>query len=211
MGGSHGVVLIGNLTPRVLAGVLGLLLFQCSLSIDEAALGGEQVLACTDDEKECEVEGVPACVRLSDALYGCAGIDCTPCNLPNATAVCANGKCVKSTCHPSWDDCNMDSSDGCEAPLNYSVDNCGKCGEECTARAHADDVSCGSGHCYVRQCLPGFKDCNFEYDDGCEVDNLTDPDNCGACDKACDGVCCQGVCCNDACCNGVCQQGACDE
>lgn len=203
--------MIRNLTPKVLAGFLGLLLIQCSLTIDEKALGGESALACADDEKECEVEGVPECVRLTDARFGCATVDCIPCNLPNATAICGNGKCQKSTCHPSWDDCNENSVDGCEAPLNYSVDHCGKCGKECTPRPNTNSVGCGSGHCYVRECLPNFENCNEEYDDGCEVDTRTDPDNCGACSEPCDGVCCQGVCCEGACCDGVCRQGSCDD
>ena len=209
MGRSHGVVLVGHLTAKVLAGILGLVLLQCSLTIDEEALGGERVLACTDKQKECEVGGIPQCVRLTDPSYGCARSDCLPCNLPNATATChqTTGECTKSVCHPAWDDCNGLKSDGCEVPLNYSVDNCGKCGEECTEKLNTYDVSCGSGHCYVRECLSGFMDCNLEYDDGCEVDLLTDPDNCGECGEACDGVCCQGVCCQD----GVCQQAACND
>lgn len=203
--------MIERLPPKALAGLLGLLFLHCSLTIDEEALGGEWVSECADDQKQCEVGGVLKCVGRDDPLFGCAKSACTPCNLPNTTPICGKtGDCAKSTCHPSWDDCNGKSSDGCEAPLNYSVDNCGECGEKCTPRDNAD-VSCGGGHCYIRECLLDFEDCNEKYDDGCEIDTLTDSDNCGACGEPCDGVCCQGVCCQDACCDGVCQQSACDD
>lgn len=193
-------------TGRVLAVVLGLLLIQCSLTIDEDELGGEHLLDCPGSEKECTVQGVPTCVGLDDPLYGCAAESCMPCNLPNATAVCGStGECVKATCHPSYEDCNEMPSDGCEEPLNRSVDHCGACYTPCQPLPHAE-VSCGSGHCYIRRCVEGYLDCNRKAGDGCEVD-ARDPDHCGECGEPCGGVCCYP----DRCCDGVCEGFPCGE
>jgi len=199
--------LIKQPRARVLAVSLGLLLIQCSLTIDEEELGGGNVLICADDEKECDVEGVPECVRLDNPLTGCARRSCIPCNLPNTTARCSNlsNECVKSTCHPSWDDCNKIDADGCEVSLNNDVAHCGACDEPCPQLPNAE-VACGGAHCYIRKCADGYLDCNGEVDDGCEVDQ-NDPDNCGDCGEACGEVCCkQGFCCD-----GSCERFACDE
>lgn len=198
--------MVAHLTARVLAGFLGLLLIQCSLTIDEVELGGEHHLDCAQTEKECNVQGVPACVGLDDPHFGCAQQTCSACNFPNATARCGlTGECVKVACHPSYEDCNEVESDGCEVALNSNVDHCGECGEACEPLPHAE-VSCGSGHCYIRRCVPGFLDCNGDAADGCEVDE-SDPDNCGACGEACGGVCCL----EGRCCEGVCQEFMCEQ
>jgi len=198
--------LVARLTARVLAGLLGLLLVQCSLTIDEEALGGEHRLDCASDQKECEVQGVPTCVGLRDPRFGCGQESCIPCNLPNATAVCSGSyECVKASCHPAWEDCNEKASDGCEAPLNRDVANCGECGTVCKPQEHADDVKCGTGHCYIRQCDDGYLDCNRDFEDGCEIAK-NDPENCGECGEPCGGVCCAFQCCD-----GVCLEQACPE
>lgn len=193
-------------TARVLALVLGLLLIQCSLTIDEEELGGQHLLDCAASQKECDVQGVPTCVGLDDPQYGCAEESCIPCNVPNATAVCGSkGECMKATCHPSYEDCNRDASDGCEEPLNRSVEHCGACNTKCPEPAHAE-VSCGSGQCYIRRCLPGYLDCNQDLSDGCEVD-ASKPDDCGECGDSCGGVCCYP----DRCCDGACGEFSCNE
>lgn len=193
-------------TARVLAVVLGLLLIQCSLTIDEEELGGKHLLDCAEGEKACNVQGVVTCVGLDDPRYGCADASCLPCNLPNATAVCGpTGKCVKASCHPSYEDCNEIAADGCEATLNTSLAHCGACDAKCRELPHAE-VSCGSGRCYIRRCLDGYLDCNREAMDGCEVDahHLED---CGECGKPCGDVCCHP----ERCCKGVCKEFTCGE
>lgn len=193
-------------TARILAVFLGLLLIQCSLTIDEDELGGQRLLDCPDDQKECNVRGVTTCVGRDNPLYGCAGASCIPCNLPNATARCGpTGECVRVSCHSSYDDCNGVASDGCEEPLNHSVAHCGACGEPCPQLPNAE-VACGSGHCYIRRCLPGYLDCNGNVTDGCEVDQ-SDPAHCGACGEPCGDICCYP----GHCCDSVCGEFACSE
>lgn len=177
--------------------LLAVFLVTCSLTIDEQQLGGERVPTCSEKEKEkeCEVEGVLQCVGLDDASFGCSRRNCIPCNLPKATAFCseATGECAVSVCHGTWDDCDNVNSNGCEINTANDVDHCGACGEPCPSKPHAE-VSCGSTRCYIRVCEVGFKDCNDEFADGCEIDSRTHPDHCGACDMHCDGTCAEGLC-----------------
>lgn len=184
-----------RIVSRLLAVMLGLGIVACSLTIDEEKLGGERILACTSKEKECDVEGVPECVSLKDASFGCSRPNCIPCNLPNATAICspATGDCVVGACHGTWFDCNRLNSDGCEVNVADNVDHCGACLAACPARPHAE-VRCGGTHCYIRVCDRGHGDCNDDFDDGCEIDLRTNVDHCGACDTPCDGVCKDGTC-----------------
>lgn len=180
---------------RMLAIVLGLGFVACSLTIDEEELGGERILECTSKEKECDVEGVPQCVGLRDPSFGCSQRNCTPCNLPNATATCspATGECVVAACHGTWYDCNRLNSDGCEVDTAHDVTHCGACLAACPTRPNAE-VRCGGSRCYIRVCDRGFGDCNDDFDDGCETDLMNDPDYCGACDTPCDGICKDGAC-----------------
>ena len=175
----------------LILGVLG----ACSFTIDEDELGGEPVLVCNARQKECNVEGVAQCVGLGDASFGCSRRNCIPCNLPNTTAVCNqnSGECAVGACHGTWDDCDQVASNGCEVNTSNDVDHCGKCSRPCPAKPHAE-VACGSTRCYIRLCDRGYKDCNGQFDDGCEVDAMTDSNNCGECLHACDGACSAGVC-----------------
>lgn len=199
--------MIQHSCAKALALALGLVLIQCSLTIDEEELGGAHVLTCANNEKKCDVEGEPECVRLDNPLFGCARPNCIPCNLPNATAICTGepSECVKSTCHPSWDDCNMMPEDGCEVSLNTNVEHCGACNEPCARLPHAV-VACGGGHCYIKNCTKGYLDCNGEVEDGCEVDEDA-TDDCGDCGEACGDVCCaKGFCCNGSCGRFICDE-----
>lgn len=94
--------------------------------------------------------------------------------------------------------------------------NCGACGKPCVAPTDdADprwtcgpkvtpnhtDWKCGDSECKL-QCEPGFADCNTNFcGDGCEIDLLHDPANCGKCGNACN----DGQWCNEGTCS--CPQG----
>ena len=180
---------------KALAAVCTFTLLACSLTIDADELGGDPTPVCSSKEKACNVEGVIQCVGLDDPSFGCARRSCIPCSLPKATATCSptTGECVVGACVGSWSDCDLMSSNGCEINTSYSIDNCGKCHDACPPKPNAE-VACGSTNCYIRVCEPGFKDCNEEFDDGCEVDAMHDARHCGECNRQCDGVCLLGVC-----------------
>lgn len=167
----------------------------CSLTIDEDELGGEPTPVCSSKQKACNVEGVVECVSLTDPSYGCARPSCIPCNLPKATATCSpsTGECAVGACVGSWSDCDLKTSNGCEVNTSHDVDNCGRCHDTCPAKPNAE-VACGSTNCYIRVCKRGFKDCNEDFDDGCEVDTMRDARHCGECNRSCEGVCTLGAC-----------------
>lgn len=88
--------------------------------------------------------------------------------------------------------------------------NCGACGNVCTAPPDSDPRwkcgpgfmpantawRCGNSACSL-QCKPSNADCNQDFcGDGCEVNILRDPKNCGACGHACND--------NQKCENGTC-------
>lgn len=46
------------------------------------------------------------------------------------------------------------------------------------------NANCSNGRCAIAGCLGGYRDCNLNPDDGCEIDIDHDPDHCGSCSAA---------------------------
>jgi len=97
--------------------------------------------------------------------------------------------------------CDDDMSNGCESLL-LTVDNCGSCGNKCDDGQECLLDEYGQPQC---MCGPGKTLCNKQCDDvicsGSCRDLSSDPDNCGACNFACEagpahsvGVCDFGTC-----------------
>ncbi|MBW1807034.1 MAG: S8 family serine peptidase [Deltaproteobacteria bacterium] len=120
------------------------------------------------------------------------------CLFNNGSGDCVDGACVITACDAGFDDCNGDSSDGCETDLNNDLGHCGGCDSVC----EFDNATalCTAGTCQMGDCDSGFEDCNSDVLDGCEVDTSGDVDNCGGCDVVCDldhvgsVVCEAGIC-----------------
>jgi len=60
---------------------------------------------------------------------------------------------------------------------------------QCQSAADCDlpnvsEHDCLLGRCEIITCAEGFTDCNNQFQDGCERDTATDPENCGACGDA---------------------------
>ena len=112
---------------------------------------------------------------------------------PNAFPSCSTTGACNYVCAVGWGDCNGLPADGCEAPLD-SVTNCGTCGTACPAATTAGASSCVRGRCSAL-CPAGRGDCDGNADNGCEVDLLTSPTNCGICGNTCrTGTCSAGAC-----------------
>jgi MYXO-CTERM domain-containing protein len=114
--------------------------------------------------------------------------------LPGASSTCQQGVCLLQNCLPGMGDCNFIPSDGCEADLQFSQENCGACGQAC--ELPNAQSTCSNGLCLLTGCNEGYSDCNLFPDDGCEADILSDVTNCGACGIFCpeDHACNQGTC-----------------
>lgn len=160
----------------------------CSLAVDVDALGE----GCPTGTKLCD----GSCVPLTPE-YGCARPTCLACFLPHATARCsATGECVIGACNGDWDNCDGDSSNGCEVDKSSSNAHCGRCNNACVVPNAEPD--CARGVCAVLRCHPGWGDCSAAAP-GCETD-LSREQTCGACDVACEaGQSCVGPPGNETC------------
>ena len=116
------------------------------------------------------------------------------CSAANGVGGCSTGNCIIASCNTGFRDCNGTATDGCETNLNSDNMNCGSCGLVCTP-ANGSGGCNGSGKCQITGCNTGFKDCDGNPVNGCEVDLNNDSNNCGACGNKCTGMTCfQGQC-----------------
>ncbi|MBL8682345.1 MAG: hypothetical protein JNK05_24465 [Myxococcales bacterium] len=94
--------------------------------------------------------------------------------------------------------------------LQTDSDHCGVCGRSCAGGANVVSGRCTLGACAIAECRPGFRDCDGNASNGCEVD-ISMPANCGACGRTCTGTqVCTMAGCADSCpsgqmlCSGAC-------
>jgi hypothetical protein len=160
----------------------------CGVAVDVDPLQedrvGDRSVCCAEEEKYCD----GACRSKTNPEYGCsrgtrANPSCTPCALLNASAVCDSvGECSIAACLPGFESCNGLQNDGCEIDVNNNPQYCGGCNavhcDESIANAASD---CSRGRCTIRRCNNGFKDCNGDDEDGCEIQTRSDDNHCGDC------------------------------
>jgi hypothetical protein len=107
----------------------------------------------------------------------------------NATGTsCSGSACHITSCGSTFADCNGTYSDGCEINKSNDINNCGSCGNVCTAGAQVSATACSGSACHVIGCNTGFADCNGTFSDGCEVNTTNDINNCASCGHACAAV-----------------------
>ncbi len=107
---------------------------------------------------------------------GACGHACAP------GQACASGKCI---CDPDKTRCGTSCVD-----LQTDVMNCGACDNACPGQTDFGDQHRGGPVCVLGRCTyscaPGYADCDHRIDNGCEVDLMIDPLNCGSCGAQCD-------------------------
>jgi hypothetical protein len=149
-------------------------------------------LKCSFPYADCNndtvTDGCEAKLDTDTQNCGGCGIKCAP------GEICANGVCQ---CNPGPSGCN------CLIDFEADLMNCGACGLRCLERANAP-ATCEFGRC-GNTCKVGYGDCNHDLSDGCEVNLLRDPANCGACGTRCETgqACVDGVCATEPCPPGV--------
>jgi hypothetical protein len=125
-----------------------------------------------------------SCAPLTNCAGMCKDTQVDPQNCGTCGTVCGMGMtCVMGicTCAPGTTKCNNMCVD-----TGTSLNNCGGCGVVC-APPHATGL-CMAGRCTIAACNAGFANCDGLVANGCEVDLLTDNNNCGTCGRVC-GVC----------------------
>ncbi|NMB75138.1 MAG: choice-of-anchor D domain-containing protein [Myxococcales bacterium] len=155
------------------------------------------LLTCLEGWSDCDNDQVTGCeTHTSVDVNNCGQCD-QVCQFAHASASCLAGQCVMGSCENGYANCNSGTTDGCETSIWNNVDNCGSCGLRCQFQNAV--ARCLGTTCDLDYCLPGFANCNFQDGDGCEVNLLTDPNNCQTCNHVCPSsggtpVCNSGIC-----------------
>lgn len=140
--------------------------------------GDESTTDCGGSCKGCDIG------QICNVARDCEG---PPIEDP-AFVICDKESRCALSCPPGKSDCNSRGVDGCEIDILTSLLHCGECNEKCDL-AHAAD-QCMSGNCLIKTeeanqgCDLNYANCNLDDRDGCEVNLLTDPKHCGACEGA---------------------------
>ena len=111
-------------------------------AVTNGACGANCRLSCNLGYDDCNGDAEDGCeIDIRTSLEHCGGCQ-IPCSSAGGTAACDNGNC-NLTCSAGYEDCNHDSTDGCEVSLASDANNCGACGH-----------SCLGGGCSNDRCLP---------------------------------------------------------
>jgi hypothetical protein len=160
---------------RAVLALIAVAVVSCSLVVDPGALNE----GCPSGTKLCEGE----CVDITPEV-GCGQPGCLACFLPGATPLCSStGQCVIGACNPNFDNCDNNSSNGCETDKRQSNEHCGMCGRRCVVDNGEPD--CAFGVCAILSCNTGFADCDEDARNGCEADLRNDEATCGDCNTTC--------------------------
>ena len=149
-----------------------------------------EIASCEAPAADCNLDAADGCeINLARDLNNCGFCDFA-CDTTNVSIQeCRAGVCEISACEAGFDDCNGQTSDGCEQDIDFNLDNCGACGSICGfSNAGA---SCTAGVCAFEGCDPGFVDLDLSLANGCEYActflGADVPDD-GFLDANCDGI-----------------------
>ena len=129
-----------------------------SCSEDEKCANGNCIISCAGDKYQCNVNGQPACVDISNTVEHCGGCDYNCNELPNvASAKCENGECVITACQSGLVECDRNPSNGCETKPESDANYCGAVGlcDDSLGKGHSAGKKCVTGEaCENAKCVP---------------------------------------------------------
>ncbi len=161
--------------------------------------------ACLPGFFDCDAVAANGCERrVANDLMNCGACG-NVCAAPNGTPFCRGGSCHIDSCNEGFLDCDGLVANGCEVDSRTSLSHCGGCGQACAA-PNVVPV-CSAGRCGIASCAPGFRDCDDNGPNGCEVNVNTDPLNCGRCGSYCAFANAASSCAGGACVLGACSAG----
>jgi hypothetical protein len=164
-----------------------------------ACTAGACVPTCAAGWADCDGNPNNGCETSTTTLTNCGSCG-SACSLPNATPDCSTGSCQVSSCNTGFGNCDGTTSNGCETNTNTAVSDCGGCNLACSN--NNGSPSCSAGNCSI-VCNAGYLNCDGNArSNGCEINKLTDNNNCGSCGNACTG--------GKVCINGTCQSTSCN-
>lgn len=114
-------------------------------SVDSTCIGGPGTLAqtdCDDSRDSVLPGGVEICNGRDDNCDGDTDED--PVSTMscgdgvNGAVACTAGACTMMSCTGTFDDCDDDASNGCEADTNTDLQHCGGCGQPCAIGARCE-------------------------------------------------------------------------
>ena len=159
--------------------------------------GSCELAGCSENFGNCDSNPDNGCeTPLTFNPFNCGACG-NACDFSNGTGFCNGTTCELVGCSGTFENCDMDPANGCEVNRNADANNCGSCGNVCSLPFAQE--ACMGGICTIATCDAGRADCNMNPFDGCEVDLLTDVNNCNTCGNVCtvgggSAICSGGAC-----------------
>ncbi|MEZ4394000.1 MAG: hypothetical protein R3A48_23245 [Polyangiales bacterium] len=140
---------------------------------------------CLTGFADCDGDTANGCETPTTSIASCGRCG-RACDVPNATARCADGACLVGECGEGFADCDRSPANGCEVNTASDPMNCGGCGSVCVPASGAR-ATCVNGVCGTSSiaCSPDTADCDGAPANRCEADLATSLDDCGRCGNRC--------------------------
>jgi hypothetical protein len=141
-------------------------------NVNSTSCSGGSCVINTCDPGFADCDGVVGngCEVNTQTNTGNCGVCGNNCGaLPNVNSTsCSVGACVVNTCDSGYGDCDGTASTGCEVNTQTNNENCGGCGNNCSALPNVFSTSCSVGACVINSCDPNYYDVGGGSGDGCE-------------------------------------------
>ena len=160
-----------------------------------ACVSGECVGECSGFWRNCfnglRDDGCETDTSNNEEHCGGCNRACPPAHVTSGT--CLDGTCMwdaPEDCAEGYAHCDDNLVNGCETDILNDRSHCGACDAVCPP-PHVTTAACVEGVCdwdRTTDCAPGWDHCDDDLENGCEADVRADVENCGACDRSCNGL-----------------------